>query len=115
MFCILEGRELSHPRPSLNKKPRRHYGEPLLYPGLEEVLLFAGRVPLKIKVCMNATLVRPHHAALLKEVGRTANISLRRKSTVAISAPTIRTRIARSLGSCDFPAFPAVVMRKVTV
>jgi hypothetical protein len=34
---------------------------------LEEVLLFAGRVPVKIKVCMNATLVRPHGAAFSRE------------------------------------------------
>jgi hypothetical protein len=46
---------------------------------------------------MNATLVRPHRAALLKKVGRTVKISLRRESTVAISAPTIRTQIVRQL------------------
>jgi MoaA/NifB/PqqE/SkfB family radical SAM enzyme len=52
-------------------------GEPLLYPGLEEVLFSAGRVPkLEIKVCTNATLIRPHHAALLKDVGATVNISV---------------------------------------
>lgn len=52
-------------------------GEPLLYPGLEELLVLAGRVPkLGIKVCTNATLLKPHHVALLKDVGATVNVSV---------------------------------------
>ena len=82
---------------------------------MEEVLLFAGRVPLKIKVCMNATLVRPDRAALLKEAGRTVKIGLRRESTVAISAPRIHTQIVPSVGSSDFATFPAVATRNVTL
>ena len=52
-------------------------GEPLLYPGLEELLLLAGHVPkLEIKVCTNASLLKPHHVTVLKDVGATVNISV---------------------------------------
>jgi MoaA/NifB/PqqE/SkfB family radical SAM enzyme len=52
-------------------------GEPLLYPRFEELLLSAGLVPkLEIKLCTNATLLKPHHVALLKDLGATVNISV---------------------------------------
>lgn len=52
-------------------------GEPLLYPGLEDVIWLAAQTPqLAITVCTNATLVKPSHAALLKGAGAKVNVSV---------------------------------------
>jgi Fe-coproporphyrin III synthase len=52
-------------------------GEPLLYPGFEQVLRLAARTPkLEITVCTNGTLIRERHAKLLKDVGAKVNISV---------------------------------------
>jgi MoaA/NifB/PqqE/SkfB family radical SAM enzyme len=52
-------------------------GEPLLYPGFEQVLEKASEDPgLAITVCTNATLVKAKHVALLKEVNARVNVSV---------------------------------------
>src|SRR5260370_30857420 len=52
-------------------------GEPLLYPGLEDLLFLAGLGPqLEIKVCPNATLLKSPHLCLLKNLCATLKISV---------------------------------------
>lgn len=52
-------------------------GEPLLYPGLHQVLQKAAEVPgLEITVCTNATLTTPRHVAALQAAGARASISV---------------------------------------
>jgi MoaA/NifB/PqqE/SkfB family radical SAM enzyme len=52
-------------------------GEPLLYPDFETVVHEAKKVPgLKLTVCTNGTLVKPHHITLLKNAQAQVNISI---------------------------------------
>lgn len=52
-------------------------GEPLLYPGLHDVLRAAGQVPgLQVTLCTNAMLVIPRHATFFNEMGTRVNVSI---------------------------------------
>ena len=52
-------------------------GEPLLYPEFETVVQAATQIPgLKLTVCTNGTLVKPHHVTLLKNAKAQVNISV---------------------------------------
>ena len=52
-------------------------GEPLLYRGLEKVLLVAALIPkLDITVCTNGTLITARHTALFKDTSAKVNISV---------------------------------------
>lgn len=52
-------------------------GEPLLYPGFEQVLQFAAKIPnLEIVVCTNGTRLTMDHALLMKAAGAKLNISV---------------------------------------
>lgn len=52
-------------------------GEPLLYPGLPDVLTAAAQVPgLRVTLCTNGTLITPRHATIFRDRGTEVNISI---------------------------------------